>query len=363
MVSLALSRSTKAWISVAIACSVCCLLRFSRGTRADPVADGHDLQHRRKLFSLIRFRDPATTAMKNSQLYADLAPFIEPVEINPDSTISSDLYAIWHNQNLANVCLRLKVGSRCSHPSLIGRLHGKSIAMLEWSLASSTDSPFIEYCGSYANAWLDPGTYFLEILIIHCNGFGTTALETIKTEAVRVRKWLQFDYTYECVEDAAHNRITGTNTFLSITRSFYGAGDKHIGRWELLDESNYVSDNFPSQKFTRYQPQGCRENDPDHFLDKCQIPMHNTRLNEYSFLWNEDQRWIEQIEKFQSDFSDQLSFQSLSLWSHQFHNALKQINYEYEEPPICIMGDSHSHHLWKSMFLLNLGHRFVTAGR
>eukprot|EP00804_Cyclotella_cryptica_P021995 CCRYP_000927-RA/>CCRYP_000927-RA protein AED:0.04 eAED:0.04 QI:155/1/1/1/1/1/3/380/537 len=364
MISFVLSTLSKAWISIIVAFVVTCLLCFSGGKTTPTVAGSGDPQLRRKLLSLIQFNDPVTSVMKNSHPDA----FIAPVEINPDSTISSDLFGIWHNQNLAEVCVRLKEGSRCPHPSLVGRLYGNSITMLEWSQVAPEGSPYTEYCGSYANAWLDPGTYFLEILIIHCNGFGTTALETIRADpnhqGTDVESWLAFDFTYECVEDVAHNRITGTNAFVSITRNYYGTGDKHIGRWELSvpDESVFSPDGFTQQQFTRYQPQGCREKDPDHFLDRCQIPMHNTRLTEVSFFWNRDQTWIEKVQNYQVDFSNQLSFRSSAVYSQKFHAWLKDINYEYESPPICIMGDSHSHHLWKAMARLNLGHRFVMAG-
>ncbi len=364
MVSHVLSKLAKASISVAIGFIVTRLFCLVRGRTANAIVESSDLRLRRKLFSLSQYHDPVTSVMKNTD---DV--FIVPIEINPDSTISSDIFGIWHNQNLAQVCVRLKEGSRCPHPSLVGRLYGKSITMLEWSQIAPAGSLFTEYCGSYANAWLDPGTYFLEILIIHCNGFGTTALEVIRADPnhqdTHVENWLAFDYTYECVEDVARNRITGTNAYVSLPRIYYGAGDKHNGRWELSvpDEFQHASNGLPRQQFTRYQPQGCRGNDPDHIHDRCQIPMDNSRVNDYSFLWNIDQSWIEQVKKYQLDLSDRFSDMSVPTWSHPFHNALKNMNYEYDSPPICIMGDSHSTHLWYSMYRLNLGHRFVTAGR
>jgi hypothetical protein len=42
------------------------------------------------------------------------------------------------------------------------------------------DTTFTEYCGSYKHSWLDPRIYFLEVIIIHYNGFGTTALDRLE---------------------------------------------------------------------------------------------------------------------------------------------------------------------------------------
>eukprot|EP00804_Cyclotella_cryptica_P024575 CCRYP_020214-RA/>CCRYP_020214-RA protein AED:0.07 eAED:0.07 QI:10/1/1/1/1/1/3/306/548 len=367
MVFLVLPKSGRSWLSVVAACamSFLSLSSLNRSWTADNISEVDYLRNLRQLSAVPHFQEPVKILSKNSKLVGDLAPFIEPVEINPDSSISSDILGIWNNQKLGAVCVRLKAHSRCPHPSLIGRLYGKSIVMLEWSQVAPAGSRFTEYCGSYANRWLDPGSYFLEILIIHCNGFGTTALAKSRSErnhnGRRVAKWLSFDYTYECIEDATRNRLTGNNAFLSISSYSVGSGDHQRGHWVLSDESKLNSVGFPNQQFTRYQPQGCRPQDPDLLLDRCQVPMDNSRIYEYSFMWNQNQKWMEQLKKFQVDFGPKFKRDSFLKSSHDFHAAVKKYRDESDGPPICLMGCSHSYFIWRSMFRLNLGHRFVES--
>jgi hypothetical protein len=130
----------------------------------------------RQLSHTLHLEDSAKIMMKDAELDGEA----ELIEINPDSTIASDLMVIWHNKHQAEICICLNEGSRHPNLSLVGLVSGKSIAMLEWSLVVST-TPYTEYCGSYLKSWMDPGSYFLEVLIIHCKRFGTTALEKLET--------------------------------------------------------------------------------------------------------------------------------------------------------------------------------------
>eukprot|EP00804_Cyclotella_cryptica_P013958 CCRYP_002472-RA/>CCRYP_002472-RA protein AED:0.02 eAED:0.02 QI:20/1/1/1/1/1/2/566/489 len=367
MVPFVLPKSGRACYSVAVAFAILCLSLSSLnwGRIAENISGFDYLRKVTQLSSVHHFKEPVSILTKNVQVDGALAPFIHPIEINPDSSISSDILDIWHDQDLGAVCVRLKSGSRCPHPSLIGRLYGSSIAMLEWSQVAPSGSPFTEHCGSYANRWLDPGSYFLEILIIHCNGFGTTALAKSRSDPTHdgrsVGEWLSFDYTYECIEDTTHNRLTGNNAFLSISSYHNGVGDYRMGRWVFSDESKFESTSYPKQQLTRFQPQGCRSQDPDLSMERCQIPMDNSRVYEYSFMWNQDQKWIEQLKKYQVDFGPQFKDYPPLKSSHDFHTEIKDMRDGSDGPPICLMGCSHSFTLWRSMLRLNLGHRFVNA--
>jgi hypothetical protein len=164
-------RSPRTWLSITIAFTICFSAYHS--VKVKDIFGRPNSSNVRQLLSVLSFKDPATIIMKDAHLDSG-SPSIG---INPHSTISSDVVDIWHNQRRSKVCLRLKEGARCPNPSLVGQLSGKSIATLEWYQVPLVDYPITEYCGSYKHSWLDPRIYFLEIIIIHCNGFRTTALD------------------------------------------------------------------------------------------------------------------------------------------------------------------------------------------
>ena len=292
---------------------------------------------------------------------------IESIQINPNSTVSPDLQTIWHNPDEAKVCVRFKPEARCPHPSLVGRISGQSVAMLQWSQAALIESESTEYCGSYANSWIEPGIYFLEIIIIHCNGFGITALERIQSQRLHpdqngssIEEWLEFDFVHECLEDSLHSRLTAKNAFISMSRSLPGVKEYHVGHW--------VSNTKPRPHYTRHQPVGCNQKDRYWTLDKCQAAMNNSRIDELSFAWNRDQQWSRELEKLQFDYTPHFNFTYKPglgwMSSKEFHDNLHNLQHKaVQEPPICFLGDSHSVRLWNSMLHLNLGHRFSLARR
>ncbi|KAL7519099.1 hypothetical protein ACHAWX_003896 [Stephanocyclus meneghinianus] len=258
-------------------------------------------------------------------------PATYPVETNQSCTIASDISAIWHSPSDSSVCVSLLEGSRCPHPSLIGRLSGPSIAMLEWSMDTSPQDHGAEggtvYCGSYQDEWILEGTYFLEIVIIHCNGFGVTALERLKSKpdlniSDSFEQWLQFNYTDECVEEPANNRLTG-DSFLFISKESQGAGDRSKGHWVLKER--IPKNETPQVWYTRYQPHGC---------EGCVVPTNST--HRYSFIWA-DRKWIQKLSSFRNDT------QNPTLQSNK----------------VCFLGASHSRVLVESMHRLHFGHLFV----
>ena len=84
---------------------------------------------------------------------------IEEIVINPNSTVAKDISSIWHNHRDNTICLRWRSGARCPYPSLIGRLSGPGLAILEWQQhhndeghhpigQDDNDESSIVHCGS-----------------------------------------------------------------------------------------------------------------------------------------------------------------------------------------------------------------------
>jgi hypothetical protein len=69
------------------------------------------------------------------------------------------------------------------------------------------------------------------------------------------------------------------------------------------------------------------------------------------------------MEQFQADFGPKFRHDSFLKSSHDFHTAVNKVRDGSDGPPICLMGCSHSYFIWRSMFRLNLGHRFVESSQ
>ncbi len=198
------------------------------------------------------------------------------IDMNPKSTIASDISEIRHYPSTKSICLHLQSGSRCPMPDLLGRLSGSSIAMLEWVQNHPDNNQAFDggtvFCGSYANAWLMGGIYFLEILIIHCNGFGVIQKN--------ISQMMQIDFGDVCIEDPKYSRVTGDCAFVNIEPNNPLKEDEFAGHWRL----KHGVDSSPRPWFTRYQPLGCRDQE-QIVQPNCSVPMHSGRAAEYSFRW------------------------------------------------------------------------------
>lgn len=270
--------------------------------------------------------------------------------------------------------MRLKEGSRCPHPSLVGRLSGPLLTVLEWSQVLSQDKQdqSTVYCGSYKNSWLLPGVYFLEVLIIHCNGFGVTAFERENKSGTM----LKFDFTHECLEDPDNNRITDKSTFIPIKMEIDGIGVSSKGHW--VSESALPM-------YTRYQPNECRGT---NLPDKCAVAMNNTHVKAYSFVFRNYELVNMKLNRFQINLrhiipenSQENEFLSAELVSNAVKHLEKQVhgvirppngkgigifdaNMRVEKfigPKVCVVGWSHSYHLVHAFWENNLGHLFIWA--
>ena len=345
---VASTRSITALIISAIFIAAFTLLRKDYSTNT--LDQDEIFINRRSLGLLIPYNDPATVTIKEERGAHEEQNLID---IYPDSTIAADIERIVHKPQESTICIRLRQGARCPHPSLVGRLYGKSMTMLEWTQIAPWGELYTEHCGSYANSWIDAGIYFLEVIIIHCKDFGPQQLERARKDPTRqgigLAKWRAFDYMYECIEDNTHNRLTGENAYITINSNHLGVGDKRIGRWALVDNSKIDGNGAPHPQFTRHQPQKCRAGDPDAQLDRCQIPTNNARIeNDFRFFWRGDQTWIQDLDRYRHYFPHEFVEQHLpEPTSRDFHASLHALNFEVDGPKICVLGESHAHHIWQ----------------
>jgi hypothetical protein len=277
------------------------------------------------------------------------------VPTNPNSTVATDISAIFHYEHQEEVCIRLKAGSRCPHPSLVGRLSGQTIAMLNWRKADSAVTNGTSYCGSYAGSWLFPGIYFLEVIIIHCKGFGVTALDRIlanpnenHTEE-EIQMWRSFDFTHECMEDPASNRLTAEDAFLLVRGHMGGS----LGYWALANNANATVQPW----FTRYQPsQACSKNEN---APECIGPVDNSKISDYSFVWVGEDQWKADIESMKIDLGLQYHQEKKLIMDGSNPDVLYENDIFNRPNKVCLVGDSHTFHMVNAMFRNNLGHHFV----
>ena len=262
----------------------------------------------------------------------------------------------------------------------MGRLPGPMLAVLDWNQeVTAPSSPQnnnhqstteITYCGSYNNSWLHPGSYLIEVIIVHCNDFGVTALK-----GDNVTESLNFDFAHECMEDPMNHRLTSESAFVSINSEISGTGLSSMGHW--------VSDTA-RPLYTRYQPQGCRSEDarlasighlPTGLPQRCTSIMNNDNLEALSFVWKQEA----DMTPYQRD----LGFDTRDSSRNLTHGDILDLVYKAEgmahggvgnwanvakrrkdldgPPKVCVVGMSHSYHLIHAFWATHLGHRFIWA--
>jgi hypothetical protein len=189
-----------------------------------------------------------------------------------------------------------------------------------------------------------------------------------------LQQWRAYDFTHECVEDPARNRLTGSTAFISIESMHLGDND---GRWVLVNRTKHNGSNSTIQPwFTRYQPRECRQN-INKDVCKDTGPADNSRISQYKFEWAGDQQWMKDLENMKVDlgisppmeaYRTGMRSQVLSDFDHKVEKYIwdgRKTDAPYENDifygpnKVCFVGDSHSWHLTAAMFRLNLGHRFV----
>ena len=292
---------------------------------------------------------------------------IHHLEINPESTISNDIVDIWHDAASSDICIRLREGARCPHPSLVGRLSGKTVVMLNWSLIQD-DSLDTTYCGSYSDAWVDAGLYFVELIIMHCNNFGVLALQR---KDVNWDDWLSYNYIDESLEDIFHDILVSNSTYVSIDLDHVGVGDLTKGRWMLSNNMTNYSEYVPEPWFARRQPQNCVPPSEDGGTIRCTAPMNNSHIEEYEFSWSKSESsWNKDLEQLQVDLGKELQvkvgwplevFNTVVEMVHGIpgNESMNGIDVAANVSKICLLGDSHSFYMLQTLYTFHLGHRFI----
>lgn len=170
------------------------------------------------------------------------------LQLNPNSTIISDVKSITHNTELRELVIDLRISRRCDNPSFRVRLSGQSLYILD--LVSHEHTPLVikaakqffyprssVYRYSYPPL-LDEGTYFIEVLSLFCTTFDPNSYKDVCLENVHEgRSVLNMPYSFS-------NSATSVPTGETIKRP----------RWVLGDSSVK-----PKLLPTRYQTRNCGE--------------------------------------------------------------------------------------------------------
>lgn len=254
----------------------------------------------------------------------------EPIPINPNSTMASDIIKIWHDPNIAAICIRLDENAQCPYPTFQGRLSGPSLAILEnWESIEITDKGSLSaatvHCGSYKDSWMIPDeNYFVEVVALYCNDFGVAALK--RRNNSHQSEWLSYNFKQDCVEDPDSSRITESFASIPIATT---SNNKQIGHW-VKDQKDSNHDIMEPLQM-RYQGRGCR-NDPT--VPRCIASANDTAFTAYSFEWhnNSNVEWLKRLE------------------------ALGDTT-----PKVCVVGFSHSRYFLGSIGRLGLAKHFAWA--
>jgi len=193
----------------------------------------------------------------------DGAPVKETIALHPESTVLDDIRSIEHIPEEASIRITLKQGARCTHPSLMGRLSGPALFSIHWKPPMETTDGVL-LSGNYVSPI--NGTFFLEIIVIHCDSRIFCGNNSIATE---------------CMEDATRHRLTADGSNITVARN-ENAWNLADGFW--IDESYKESRDRPL--YTRVQ----------HFADpprqaapkNAWVYMHTRRMqSRYTFRWKE----------------------------------------------------------------------------
>lgn len=234
------------------------------------------------------------------------------IEINPNSTIANDIIEITHDHTPQSIMVHLKPTQQrqCQQPQLIGRLSGPFISKLKWTnqlqrTVSSNGEETDVLMGYYDVP--EPGQYFLEIIVLMCIEFTTDSF-----------------FQDKCLEDPDHHRVTGEEASIEVSNINYGMiQDKElIGYWyNTLEKSKH------EPLYTRYQPQGCREDDAA-VSPRCSQHTDLSRFDPYEFHFTYKDLKLDYLKKLLEDKHDKVCFVGAShaYWlDHKGTDLLKQL--------------------------------------
>jgi len=188
------------------------------------------------------------------------------LDINPDSTIATDIVNIVHLPNECKIVINLKRQRRCTHLQLIGRLSGLALTKITWGkVFEDNNQEFL--VGNYIVPV--PGLYYIEIIVNMC-------------------KELEYDTNFRniCLEDPNRHRLTSKDAtidaiLLRDNHLHYSINKTSaIGYWYNVREK-------PNPLYTRYQPPFCRNRqnlqDPS-----CKNATDLSRFSPYEFQFTKE---------------------------------------------------------------------------
>ncbi|KAL3942418.1 MAG: hypothetical protein SGBAC_003377 [Bacillariaceae sp.] len=325
-------------------------------------------------------------------------PFLE---LNSQNPISKDVSRLWHNAEMGAVCLTIPRNAECSHPLLIGRLSGPSLAILEWTTTATgdddtnnTDDNSTTFCGKYNGASVIQGAvYFVEVLTAYCKDFSVGALSpSAKTSSSATSssprhtdKWLSFNWTEVCMQNTLTNRLTRDNCAILISNNSTTTTTLPRDESQSRSDNNTLSQSPPPDVpaglwirngkqnliplYSRFQPLDCQSNKK---LPRCARPMSSARLDGYDFSWTSEmpQNWKAKNETYHDDLLKQCNCKPSNVDCLDGVCKVKCVNCvqektmptlpitEINRKKVCIIGASHSYHLMYSIDLLRMSHFF-----
>jgi len=175
----------------------------------------------------------------------------DQLELNARATIFNDVTSVVHNATLRQVVIELASYRRCNTPTFRVRLSGTSLYILDLVMRNTVELSDNQHApvefrqfdkprpGTYVFSYpplYDPGTYFLEVMVVYC---------------VEMRP---NDFYSLCAEDVQEGRNVLTLPY-AFNQSSTTTNIPRNPRWLLRDELRRSSQ--AALLSTRYQRKGC----------------------------------------------------------------------------------------------------------
>lgn len=190
----------------------------------------------------------------------------EAIPIEPVSSLTRHIDSIMHFPQRNRIELRMNPETRCPNPSLVGRLSGRSLSMIQWDttpphhMRGDTSLPII-VGGSYNVPY--NGKYFIEILILYCR---------------QINDYNIWDNLSEkCIENPNYFRLTASEAHIQVT----SANDKSA---PVPPPPGYWTSTTMTPLSTRWQPQKCRH--PHTREERCAKHITTAPFQQYNFHWD-----------------------------------------------------------------------------
>lgn len=169
------------------------------------------------------------------------------LQLNPKATIYNEIKAVTHDSDQRTVVIDLHESRRCESPTFMVRLSGRSLYLLDLVqhdhshlTIRAVKEFFYPRSSSYVFSYpllVDPGLYFLEILVMYCSTFDPN------------------EFRHLCLEDIQEGRsvINLPYSFTASASAVSPASTLEVPRARWVLASNINASLLP----TRYQRSSC----------------------------------------------------------------------------------------------------------